>query len=195
VGLVSAMPSGPGPISEDLIAEIAKALPPAVSSFLLTSKQDPVEIVAQHKRCRTNVIQFVDRLEIDDYKVLRKALPGIGLVQVVHVVGEEVIDEAIVVAPYVNGILLDSGNPNLRVKELGGTGRTHNWSLSKRIREKVKIPVFLAGGLNPNNVKEGLRQVQPFAVDVCTGVRTENKLDERKLLAFFKAVNSYSPLH
>ena len=192
VGLVSEMPSGPGPISEELIAKITKTLPPSVSSFLLTSKQDPTEIIAQHRRCRTNVIQLVNRLLISDYRKLWEAFPGISLVQVVHVIGEEAVDEAISVAPYVNGILLDSGNPNLVVKQLGGTGRTHNWSVSKRIREQVKIPIFLAGGLEPNNVMEGLRQVQPFAVDVCNGVRTDNKLDERKLSAFFNAVNSYS---
>jgi len=192
VGLVSEMPSGPGPISEDLIAKIARALPPSVSSFLLTSKMEPSEIIAQHRRCGTSVIQLVDRLKIGDYRQLREAMPGIGLVQVVHVTGEEAVDEAVAVAPHVNGILLDSGKPNLRVKQLGGTGRTHDWSVSKRIREKVKVPIFLAGGLNPDNVVEGLRQVQPFGVDVCSGVRTEDKLDERKLSAFFEAVSSYS---
>lgn len=193
IGLVSEMPSGPGPIPEDLIAKIARALPPSVSSFLLTSKQEPSEIVKQHRRCRTSVIQLVDRLNISDYKKLREAIPGVGLVQVVHVTGEEAVDEAVAVAPYVNGILLDSGKPDLRVKQLGGTGRLHDWGLSRQIREEVKVPVFLAGGLNPDNVLEGLNQVQPFGVDVCNGVRTEDRLDERKLSAFFKAVWSYNP--
>jgi len=192
VGLVSEMPSGPGPISEDLIAKIARALPPSVSSFLLTSKIEQSEIIAQHRRCGTSVIQLVDRLKIGDYRKLREAMPGIGLVQVVHVTGEEAVDEAVAVAPHVNGILLDSGNRDLEVKQLGGTGRTHDWSVSKRIREKVKVPVFLAGGLNPDNVVEGLKQVQPFGVDVCSGVRTRDKLDECKLSAFFKSVSSYS---
>ena len=192
LGLVSKMPSGPGPIPEELIAEIARFMPPSVSSFLLTSKQDPLEIAKQHKRCGTNVIQLVDRLEIGDYEELRTALPSIKLVQVVHVVNEKAIDEAEIVAPHVDAILLDSGNPDLLVKQLGGTGRKHNWLLSRQIREKVKVPVFLAGGLNSDNVLEGLRQVQPFAVDVCNGVRTDDKLDECKLSAFFEAVNSYS---
>jgi len=193
VGLVSEMPSGPGPIPEALIAKIARALPPSVSSFLLTSKQKPSDIVMQHRKCRTSVIQLVDRLKIGDYRKLREAMPGIGLVQVVHVTGEEAVDEAVAVSPHVNAILLDSGKPDLRVKQLGGTGRLHDWSLSRRIRETVKVPVFLAGGLNPDNVLEGLNQVQPFGVDVCNGVRTEDRLDERKLSAFFKAVWSYNP--
>lgn len=192
IGLVSEMPSGPGPISEDLIAKIAKIVPPGVSSFLLTSKQEPSEIIAQHKKCRTNVIQLVDRLKIGDYLELREAMPGIGLVQVVHVVNEGSIDEVLTVAPFVDGILLDSGNPDLTVKQLGGTGRTHNWNISKQIREKAKIPVFLAGGLDSKNIVEALMEVQPFAVDVCNGVRTKNKLDEGKLSAFFNAANSYN---
>jgi phosphoribosylanthranilate isomerase len=192
VGLVSEMPSGPGPIPEELIAKIAKTIPPSVSSFLLTSKQDPLEIIKQHRRCGTSVIQLVDKLEIGDYEELRIALPGIRLVQVVHLVDEKALDEAENVAPYVDAVLLDSGNPNLVIKQLGGTGRKHNWILSRQIREKVDLPVFLAGGLTSDNVLEGLKQVQPFAVDVCNGVRTDNELDECKLSAFFDATNSYS---
>lgn len=190
VGLVSAMPSGPGPISEDLIAKIAGALPPSVSSFLLTAKQEPSDIILQHRSCQTNVIQLVDRIRISDYGKLREALPGIRLVQVVHIPDKTAFDEAVAVAPHVDGILLDSGIRELR--QLGGTGRTHDWSISRRIREEVEIPIFLAGGLNTENVLEGLNQVQPFGLDICSGVRTEDRLDERKLSAFFRAVSSYS---
>jgi phosphoribosylanthranilate isomerase len=192
LGLVSEMPSGPGVIPEHLIAEIAKIVPPSVSSFLLTSKQDPSALTEQHRHCRTNVIQLCDRLEIEAYRKLKDSVPGIGLVQVIHVTGEEALSEAVAVAPYVNEILLDSGDQRLPIKELGGTGRVHNWSLSRRIREKVEVPVFLAGGLTPENVGEALRQVQPFGVDVCNGVRTNGKLDEAKLEAFFKAVLAYT---
>ena len=192
VGLVSEMPSGPGPISENLIAKIAKTVPPFVSSFLLTSKQDPTEIIFQHERCRTNVIQLVDRLKIVDYRKLKESLPGIDIVQVIHVLGEESVDEAVNVSPHVDGILLDSGNPKLKVKQLGGTGRKHNWILSKRIREEVEVPVILAGGLNSDNVLDSIRVVKPFAVDVCSGVRTDNNLDEHKLSGFLKAVDSYN---
>ena len=192
LGLVSEMPSGPGVIDEATIANIARIVPPSISSFLLTSKQDPSAIIEQHKRCATNVIQLCDQLKIESYKELGEAMPGIGFVQVIHVSGEETLKEALAVAPHVNGILLDSGNQTLRVKQLGGTGRTHDWSLSRRIRQKVNIPVFLAGGLTPENVVEALRQVQPFGVDVCNGVRTNGELDERKLVAFFKAVSTYT---
>src|SRR4030042_562321 len=191
LGLVSEMPSGPGVIPEQLIAEIANIVPPSVSSFLLTSKQDPSALIEQHRRCRTNVIQLCDRLEIEAYQKLKEALPGIGLVQVIHVTGEEALSEAVAVAPLVNGILLDSGNQKLTVKQLGGTGRVHDWTLSRKIREKVEIPLFLAGGLTPENVGEALRQGQAFGGEVCNGVRTNGKLDEAKLGAFFKAVSAH----
>jgi phosphoribosylanthranilate isomerase len=195
LGLVSEMPSGPGVIPEQLIAEIGNIVPPSVSSFLLTSKQDPSALIEQHRRSRTNVIQLCDQLEIEAYQKLKEALPGIGLVQVIHVTGEEALSEAVAVAPLVNGILLDSGNQRLTIKQLGGTGRVHDWTLSRKIREKVETSVFLAGGLTPENVGEALRQVQPFGVDVCNGVRTNGKLDENKLEAFFEAVSAYSSIN
>jgi len=189
IGLVSAMPSGPGPIEDDLIAEIAAVVPPGVASFLLTCKQDVASIVDQQRRLGVNTIQICDRLVDGSYADLRTALPGISLVQVIHVTGEESVEEAKSIAPHVNAILLDSGNQSLQVKELGGTGRVHDWSLSLKIRESISVPLFLAGGLNPDNVAEAIRTVQPFGIDVCSGLRTEGHLDPIKLKAFFAAIN------
>jgi phosphoribosylanthranilate isomerase len=189
LGLVSEMPSGPGMISEGLIAQVASLVPPAVSSFLLTSKPDTLAIIAQQRRLGVNTIQICDRLQSGTYDDLRQALPGISLVQVIHVRDSDSIEAAIKAAPHVHGLLLDSGNPSLAIKELGGTGKTHNWEISCQIRESVDVPVFLGGGLTPENVGEAIRQVQPFGVDVCTGVRTEGKLDEHKLAKFFNQVS------
>lgn len=190
LGLVSAMPSGPGVIEEDDIAQIAATIPPGVSSVLLTSQQDAGAIIEQQRHCRVNTLQIVDHFPIDGYMKLRDALPGVALVQVIHVMGETSIDDALAVAPYVNAILLDSGNQSLVVKELGGTGRIHDWAISRRIREVVPVPVFLAGGLHAGNVAEAIATVQPFALDVCSGVRTGGKLDEKKLASFFAEVAS-----
>lgn len=188
LGLVSDMPSGPGVIADDLIRTIARVIPPAVSSFLLTCKQDAVSIIEQQRRSGVNTIQICDRLESGSYQELRDALPGISIIQVIHVTGAEALEEARAAARHVNGILLDSGNQSLAVKELGGTGRTHDWTLSRRIREAVDVPVFLAGGLKPDNIAEAIRQVEPFGVDVCSGVCTDGKLDEVKLSEFFRNI-------
>ena len=188
LGLVSAMPSGPGVIDERTIAEIAAAVPPPIATFLLTSLQDADAMIEQHRRCRTNTLQLCDRLPSGAHRELRRALPGIALVQVIHIMGADSIGEALAVAPHVNALLLDSGNPSLPVKELGGTGRVHDWSLSRRIREESPVPVFLAGGLNAGNVAEAVRAVRPFGLDLCSGVRTGGHLDAAKVGTFFEAV-------
>lgn len=188
IGLVARMPSGQGVITDELIYEIAKTIPPPVATFLLTSETTSGGIVSHHRRVNTNTIQIVDELKLGLYEDIREKLPGIKIVQVIHVLNEKSIDEALKVSDKVDALLLDSGNPNLTVKELGGTGRTHNWAISRKIVEQSKVPVFLAGGLNAENVREAIEIVQPFGVDVCSGVRTDEKLDLNKLEAFFRAV-------
>lgn len=190
VGLVSSMPSGPGVISETVIAEIAAQIPPPIATFLLTSSQDPDAIIAQQRRCGTNTLQICDRLPAGAHQHLRRALPGIAIVQAIHVTGEESIAEAITVSPQVDAILLDSGNQALAVKELGGTGRTHDWAISRRIRQEISVPIFLAGGLKPENVREAVWQVGPFGLDVCNGVRTDGRLEQEKLASFFAALST-----
>jgi len=188
IGLVSAMPSGPGVIEDGLIAEIAARVPPPVATFLLTSRTDAEAIAEQHRMCRTTTLQLVDRVPHAELRRLRVLLPDVRLVQVVHVGGDESVEEASAAAPVVDALLLDSGNQTLAVKELGGTGRTHDWSISRRIRDLVTVPVFLAGGLNETNVNAAVLTVLPFCVDLCSGVRTEGRLDEEKLRGFFAAV-------
>lgn len=188
LGLVSHMPSGPGVIDEARIREIADGVPPGVSSFLLTSRTDPDEIYEQHRRCRTHVIQLCDRLATDDLRAVRARLPGVRLIQVLHVEGPESVAHAARVNGLVDGLLLDSGRPAARVRELGGTGRVHDWSVSARIVHQSAVPVYLAGGLNPHNVGEAIRAVRPFGVDLCTGIRRGGVLDPALLASFMEAV-------
>lgn len=188
LGLVGHMPSGPGVIPDDLIAKIAQQVPPGVSSFLLTSHTKAAEIIQHQQLVKTNTIQIVDTLTEGSHEAIRLALPAIKIVQVIHVINENTIDEALAAAETADALLLDSGNPNLRVKELGGTGRVHNWDISRKVVEQSSKPVFLAGGLNAENVQAAIEAVQPFGIDLCSGVRTNDKLDLRKLDAFFEAV-------
>jgi phosphoribosylanthranilate isomerase len=192
VGFVSAMPSGPGPIPESLIAAIVPRVPSGVETFLLTSAPTSAAIIDQVRRLRPSTVQIVDRPEPGCYAALRAALPATRIVPVVHVTGPEVVDEAAAVAPDVDALLLDSGNPSSPVKELGGTGRTHDWRTSRRIREAAGIPLWLAGGLTPENVAEAIETVRPFGVDVCSGVRTNGLLDKEKLKRFVSEVRRTS---
>lgn len=188
VGLVSAMPSGPGVIEESLISQIVTTVPEIVVTFLLTSQVKAEAIIEQHALCGTSTIQLVDTVELPEVEKLRSALPRVQLVQVIHVVDEGSVEEAKAIAPFVDAILLDSGNQKLNVKELGGTGRTHDWSLSRRICDEVNKPVYLAGGLTAENVAEAVRLVEPYGVDLCSSVRTNGKLDVDKLRLFMNAV-------
>lgn len=188
LGLVSSMPSGSGVIEESLIHEIALSVPPPISTFLLTALQSADAIVEQHQCCQTTTIQLVDTVAEVELLRLRRSLPGVKLVQVIHVAGEDALGEARAVAHLVDALLLDSGNQKLAVKELGGTGRTHDWVVSRRICETVDKPVFLAGGLNASNVAQAISAVRPFGLDLCSGVRTAGNLDRSKLQDFMAQV-------
>lgn len=192
LGLVSTMPSGPGVISDSAIAQTAAALRGrAVRTFLLTASTSAEAIAAQHAMAGTTTLQLVDHVPLPELQRLRGLCPGVELVQVVHVTGDESLAEARAVAPFVDAVLLDSGNPKLAVKELGGTGRTHDWGLSRRIRDALfPQPVWLAGGLNAGNVAEAVRQVQPHGVDLCSGVRTAGQLDAQRLAQFMAAARA-----
>ena len=189
IGLVGPMPSGPGIIADDLISKIVHKIPPPIATFLLTSETTADQIINHHKKVNTSAIQIVDRLDLNSYDQIKQALPGIKLIQVIHVVNENSIKEAKIVAPNVDAILLDSGDPNKEVKELGGTGRIHDWELSREIVKETNTPVFLAGGLTPANIKAAIQKVKPFGVDICSGLRTKGKLDEAKLSKFMNIIS------
>jgi phosphoribosylanthranilate isomerase len=190
IGLVSEMPSGPGVIDYDTIIEVAKSVAGRIDTFLLTSKRTTTEIIAQLKNCQASTVQICDSLISGSPLDIKKELPKVKIVQVIHVIDESSFDEAIEAAKTADALLLDSGNQKLAVKELGGTGRTHNWELSKQIVEGVSVPVYLAGGLNPVNVKEAIEMVHPFGVDICSGLRTDGNLDEIKLSEYVKLVKA-----
>ena len=189
LGLVARMPSGPGPISDELIRDIARSIPPPIASFMLTSETAAAAIIEHHYRTLTNTIQIVDKLADGNYQEIRNKLPAVKLVQVIHVIDENSIEEAITISKYVDALLLDSGNPKAAIKELGGTGRTHNWELSRKIVASVPVPVFLAGGIHAGNVRQAIEMVAPFGIDLCSSVRTEGKLDPQKLELFFETIN------
>ncbi len=193
IGLVGAMPSGPGIIDDSLIAEVAASVPPAVATFLLTSETEPEAIVDHVRRCGTNTVQIVDAVESAAYQALRRALPAVKIVQVIHVTGPEALAEAMARAPSVDALLLDSGRPQAPLRELGGTGRVHDWSLSRRIVAGVPRPVFLAGGIRPENAAEAYRQVRPFGIDLCTGARRDGRLDPERLRGLFSALGLSVP--
>ena len=189
IGLVSQMPSGPGVIEDGLIADIARSVPQDVATFLLTCRVDPGAIVEQVLSAGVNTVQLVDEAPSAAYDALRRHAPRVRIVQVLHVLDEDVLAQAARIEHLVDAILLDSGHPGAPVKELGGTGRTHDWALSARLVAATARPVFLAGGIRPSNVGEAIRTVRPYGIDLCSGVRTGGRLDEGALRELIGAMH------
>jgi phosphoribosylanthranilate isomerase len=194
VGLVSEMPAGPGDLALDAIRDIVASLPPEVGTFLLTSQTNVERLVEKREQTGVNTLQLWDRLASDDYERLRRSLPDVSIVQAVHVQDETALLEAQAVAPRVDAVVLDSASPEAPYRWEPAAGRTHDWSLSRRIVENLDRPVFLAGGITPGNVADAIELVRPYGVDVCSGVRTDDRLDKRKLAALFESVNRAAPI-
>ena len=189
LGLVGEMPSGPGPIDDDTARAIAAQVPPPVATFLLTSRVRGEDIVEHIRYCGINTIQIVSHIDPGEYHAIIQQAPTTRRVQVIHVEDDSALHLIEEYAPYVHAFLLDSGRPNAAVAELGGTGRAHDWQISKKFVAATDKPVFLAGGLNPQNVGAAISTVAPYGVDLCSGVRTAGRLDQRKLQAFMAQVD------
>jgi phosphoribosylanthranilate isomerase len=192
LGLVSAMPSGPGVIPDADIATIAEWVGTRAATVLLTSKTSAESIDAQLIHAHPSVLQICDALPDGEMAIVRQQHPDVVLMPVVHVRDGDSVREAMGLAADADAILLDSGNPSARVKELGGTGRVHDWQISRAIRDAVGVPLFLAGGLRAENVADAVRIVRPFGVDVCSGVRRDGRLDRSTLRDFMTAVRGAS---
>ena len=188
VGLVGAMPSGPGPIADALIAQIAASVPPPVASFLLTSETTAAAISDHVDRTRPTTVQMVCHIDPAESARLAELQPWVRRVQVIHVEDHSALDLIAVYAPYVHAFLLDSGRPNAATPEFGGTGRAHDWAVSAQFVRQSPLPVFLAGGLTPANAAAAIEQVRPYGLDLCSGLRTQGCLDMQKLTAFMSAV-------
>ena len=190
LGLVAEMPSGPGPISDREIADIASAVPPPVATFMLTAERTADAISRHVDRTRPTSVQIVSHIDQAEAVKLAVLQPHVRRVQVIHVEDQNALDLIPVYAPYVHAFLLDSGRPGAATPELGGTGRRHDWSISRAFVDASPLPVFLAGGLTPDNARQAVRDVRPFGLDLCTGVRTNDRLDQAKLKAFMTAATT-----
>ena len=189
LGLVGAMPSGPGPIGDEVIAEIAAGVRDEATPVLLTSASDAPGIVDHVSRTGVECVQIVRTVGADVRLAVKDALPRVAIIQVVHVQGPDSIEDAAGAAVGSEMVLLDSGRPGGAVEELGGTGRRHDWSLSARIVAELDVPVLLAGGLDPENVEEAIETVGPAGVDLCSGLRDERgDLEDVRLTRFMAGV-------
>jgi phosphoribosylanthranilate isomerase len=188
LGLVARMPSGPGVISDAQIAEMTASVPPPIATFLLTSETTADAISAHIRATHPTTVQIVSHIAPSESAKLARIEPHIRRVQVIHIEGPGALRLIPAYSPNVHAFLLDSGRPNARVMELGGTGRRHDWTISADFVRASHRPVFLAGGLTAENAAEAIRLVHPFGLDLCSGVRTNGQLDLVKLEKFVAAV-------
>lgn len=193
LGLVGPMPSGPGTLSVETAARLARVVPPGVDSFYLTSQTTAAGILAEVAQVRPTVVQVVQHIDPAEAATLRRGLGATRYVQVVHVEGHDALELIERYAAHADAFLLDSGRPSAPTQELGGTGRTHDWSVSRAFVQASPKPVWLAGGLKPDNARAAIEAVRPFGLDLCSGVRTDGDLDPEKLWAFMGAVRGSAP--
>jgi len=190
IGLVGKMPSGPGPIEDDLIRSICKYTPPPVLPILLTSRSTGRDIVDHVIDTCVPAVQIVRQIDPGHYEFIRTRVPWLKCIQVIHVEDSASVKHALEYQSYADALLLDSGNSAPDSTILGGTGNRHDWSLSREIVEKSRLPVFLAGGLRADNIAEAIKTVRPFGVDLCSGLRDKHGLNEEKLSSFVTAVRN-----
>jgi phosphoribosylanthranilate isomerase len=154
-------------LAPERAAELARRVPPFVSRVLVTHSTAPAQVRALLAAVPVSVLQLQGDFPLDRIAELRAAFPHLAIAQAVHVTGAESLDRAAEAARAADAVLLDTR----RGERLGGTGETHDWRLSRAIRDRIRpTPVVLAGGLDPENVAAAIETVLPFAVDVNTGV-------------------------
>jgi len=190
IGFVGIDPPTQRTLADDSIAQIIQEVTHSVSTVLLTASTSAEAIASQLKRTGASDVQLSAEISEEELGKLANSEPGIRRIKVVHVEGQQSLQAINRYSSLVDRFLLDSGNPNVARPVYGGTGRTHDWTVSAEFVRKSPIPVYLAGGLTPENVAKAISQVRPSGVDLCSGVRTADKLDPAKLLAFMSAIQA-----
>jgi phosphoribosylanthranilate isomerase len=188
VGLVGHMPSGPGVIGSDRAASIIAALPGGVDSFFLTSHELGRDIVEALGVIKASTVQIVRHIDPVEYLPIIENLPNLRRIQVIHVENDSALGLIERYNEVADAFLLDSGKTMGTNPQFGGTGKVHDWVISKQFVQSTDLPVYLAGGLSSENVFRAVTEVRPAGVDVCSGVRSNDTLDLEKLQAFVQEV-------
>jgi phosphoribosylanthranilate isomerase len=172
-------------IDEGTARSIVEKLPPFCSSVLVTHLTDNDKIISLAKFIGTTTIQLHGDSTPEDVMYIRQRLPGVKLIKALHVVDENSIKNGRPYLDVIDAILLDT--INVSTDQVGGTGLTHDWNLSREIVLMYGVPVILAGGLNPDNVQQAIKAVNPFGVDANSGTKgLDGFKDINRLKAFIR---------
>lgn len=149
----------------------------------VTHLQEAKAIINTMREINVSAVQIHDNITLDGIKEIRDVFPDGYIIKAVHVQQrEQSLDRAQMFEEYVDALLLDSRTDD----RLGGTGQIHDWNISREIVSAVKKPVFLAGGLTPENLLEAIRKVKPYGVDVNSGVESGGEKDLGKMTKFIR---------
>jgi phosphoribosylanthranilate isomerase len=189
VGFVVGVPSSPRNLSIEKAAELMKHIPVFVESVVVTPADGVSSLVKIYENLRPDAVQIHGE-NLLDVSVIREKMRGVRLIKTVYVKTANAVDEAVKASGSFDAVLLDSFVQGRH----GGTGVVHDWELSKRIKQMIEPkPLILAGGLRPENVQDAIRVVQPYAVDVSSGVELSPSVkDPQKVFEFIKNVDGVS---
>lgn len=193
IGIASGVPGSTEELEDEQIAAITACVGDDIGTFLLTALGDPGEIAAKARRCAVNTVQLWEPLAPEAYIELRRAAPGLSIAQSIHVVDERAIAQAREMAGVADALVLGSTNPEPPFRWTSPHGRTHDWTISRRIVESAQIPVILSGGLTARNVADAVRFVRPYGVEVCSSVRRNGRLEKSLLVEFLESVTRVRP--
>ena len=183
LGFHVALDGGRSPLTPESAAEMIRMLPGGVSSVVVTSATQPAQLIEIAKKTGANVLQLYGDATPEQVRAVKAELPNIVIWKVLNVSDDSSIAKAKEYEGAADAIALDTLNKETGAR--GGSGKTHDWNISKRVVESVSVPVVLAGGLTPENVAEAIATVSPAGVDVNSGVSNpDGSKDIEKVKAF-----------
>jgi len=171
-------------ISATVAREIARALPPSMDAVLVTHLKEIDQLERLLQQSEITTIQLHSEIAPSSVERLRHRLPGVKIFKSINVISADSVAYPDAFKKLVDGFVLDS--INLATNQVGGTGKTDDWSVSRQIVMRYpEVPIILAGGLNSENVRSAIERVRPFGVDVNSGRKAADGFkDPRKMEAF-----------
>ena len=181
IGFLVGVPSSPRNLTLERAETLLDQVPIFIDSIVVTAPKSIEWLVEIYERLKPSGIQIHGKEELDS-SIIHEKIEDVNLIKTVYVTEDALNETVIKDLKTFDAVLLDSFSQG----QYGGTGKVHDWILSRQIKEAVSpIPVILAGGLNPENVKEAILAVEPYAVDVASGVEANPGIkDQSKVRAF-----------
>ncbi len=190
--LVGQRHNSPDFISAAVARDISRALPPSVEAVLVTHIEEIDELERLLEQSGITTVQLHSEIAPNSVERLRGRLPYVKIFKSVSIISADSVAYPEAFEKLVDGFVLDS--INVATGQLGGTGKTHDWSVSRQIVMRyLEIPIILAGGLNSENVRSAIEYVHPFGVDVNSGTKAPDGFkDARKMEEFIVQAKGFA---